>query len=251
MQISYQLFSSRNGGDWAQTFAMLAEAGITKVEGFGGLYDDPADLRRMLDAAGLEMPSGHFFPLDTFEAGMARTIDVAQTVGMTRLFCPAPDLALQEGAEEAAWVDLAQRLQAAAETLRDAGLRMGWHNHAWEFAPLPSGKRPMQVILDHAPLIEWEIDLAWVVRGNADPMDWLREQGHRITAAHVKDIAPEGTCLDEDGWADLGEGVLDWGTYLAALKTIGVDLFVLEHDNPSDPARFARRSAAAFRTFAS
>ncbi|MCV0429614.1 MAG: sugar phosphate isomerase/epimerase, partial [Roseibium sp.] len=80
-------------------------------------------------------------------------------------------------------------------------------------------------------------------------MAWIERYGDRITAAHVKDIAPEGECLDEDGWADVGHGVMDWKGLMAALRNIGVDLFVLEHDKPSDFDRFATRSIEAFRTY--
>ena len=48
----------------------------------------------------------------------------------------------------------------------------------------------------------------------------------------------------EDGWADVGQGVVDWKTIMAALKMAGCKNFVLEHDNPSDHTRFATRSAA-------
>ena len=36
---------------------------------------------------------------------------------------------------------------------------------------------------------------------------------------------------------------------MSALREIGVDLFVMEHDKPSDFERFASRSIDAFRTF--
>ena len=56
---------------------------------------------------------------------------------------------------------------------------------------------------------------------------------------------PAGTKLDEDGWADVGDGVLDWRGQLApAALANGARWLVAEHDKPSDPARFARRSFA-------
>jgi hypothetical protein len=36
---------------------------------------------------------------------------------------------------------------------------------------------------------------------------------------------------------------------MKALKGAGVDLFVMEHDKPSDFDRFATRSIAAFRAY--
>jgi len=37
--------------------------------------------------------------------------------------------------------------------------------------------------------------------------------------------------------------VLDWAALLPVMKAVGVKLFVAEHDNPKDVARFARRAA--------
>ena len=65
------------------------------------------------------------------------------------------------------------------------------------------------------------------------------------TISHAKDLAPSGTKGDEDGWADVGLGVLDWRNTLApASAAHGARWLVAEHDMPSDPARFARNSFA-------
>lgn len=249
MNVSFQLYSARDFTPWADVFAMLAGLGYTQVEGFGGNYEDPAATRDLLERNGLTMPSGHFFPIGNFEEGLDTTLATAKTLGMTHLFCPAPEDDLRAGGDAAAWIAYARRLETAGRKVRDAGLRFGWHNHHWEFMPLAGGGIAMELILEHAPSIDWEADIAWIVRGGGDPLDWIARHGGRMTAAHVKDIAPEGTCADEDGWADVGQGVMDWPAIMAALRGAGVELFVMEHDKPSDATRFATRSIEAFRTF--
>ena len=58
--IAYQLYCSRNFGPLDKTLSMLAKAGFTATEGYGGLYDQLDALKAGLDANGLTMPSGHF-----------------------------------------------------------------------------------------------------------------------------------------------------------------------------------------------
>jgi sugar phosphate isomerase/epimerase len=41
---------------------------------------------------------------------------------------------------------------------------------------------------------------------------------------------------------------MNWPAIMAALKQAGVDLFVLEHDNPNNFDRFARRSMQTMRS---
>lgn len=249
MTISYQLYSSRDAGDWGDTLTMLANAGYEAVEGYGGNYTDPPAFKAMLEERGLSMPSGHFFPIGSFEGDLGKSLAAARTLKMERLFCPAPGDDLRGGGDVEDWRAFARRLEEAAKLVQDAGFRFGWHNHHWEFMPLPSGGDAMTVLLEEAPSIEWEMDVAWVVRGGADPLDWIARHGDRITTAHVKDIAPEGEAADEDGWADVGHGTMDWPALTNALRGVGVDLFVLEHDKPSDATRFATRSIAAFKGY--
>ena len=45
--------------------------------------------------------------------------------------------------------------------------------------------------------------MAWIVRGGADPFEWIKRYADRIASVHIKDIAPAGECEDEDGWADV------------------------------------------------
>ncbi len=248
MDVSFQLYSARNFTPWDAVLEHLANLGYTQVEGFGAAYEDAAAFRALLDKHGLAMPSGHFFPLEQFEDDFAGVLDAATTLGMKRLFCPAlpPE---QRVTDPAAWTSIGHRLAEIGKQVRDAGLRFGWHNHDFEFVACTDGRLPMDILLESAPSIEWEADIAWIVRGGQDPFAWIEKYAGRITTAHVKDIAPADECIDEDGWADVGYGVMDWQKLTLALRKIGVDLFVMEHDNPSDLERFASRSIESFQRY--
>ncbi len=243
--ISYQLYSSRNFPPLANTLAMLKRLGYDNVEGFGGLYDDPAALAGALKDAGLAMPSGHF-GLDMLETQPDRVLETVETTGMTKVFCPhiGPD---QRPSDAAGWRNFGARLEEAGAPFRKAGLTFGWHNHDFEFLRQDDGSIPMEEILGGGPSLAWEADIAWIVRGGGDPLDWIARHGDRIAAAHVKDIAPKGECTDEDGWADVGHGTMDWGALLKALAATDTELLVMEHDNPSDHERFASRSLATVK----
>lgn len=247
MTWSFQLYSARNFTPWDDVLAMVAATGYRNVEGFGGLYEDPAALRAMLDRHGLSMPTGHF-SLDLLENDFDKARSIAETLGVTTIICPhiAAD---HRPSDEAGWRGFAARLAAVNDTCAKAGYAFGWHNHDFELANT-DGIVPMRVILDTAPEIGWEIDVAWVVRGGADPLAWIGEYGTRIIAAHVKDIAPRGEAADEDGWADVGHGVIDWPVIMKALREqTAAKIFIMEHDNPNDVKRFASRSLASAQQF--
>ncbi len=243
---SYQLYSSRNSLPLDQTLEMIKRNGYAQVEGYAGVYADPKATRAALDAYGLTMPSGHF-SIDLLENEQQKVLDIAGTLGMKAIYCPhlAVDLRPSDGA---GWSAFGQRLEAAQSVYSKAGYIFGWHNHDFEFKTLPDGSIPQKLIFDAAPSISWEADIAWIIRGGGDPFQWIENYGSRISAVHVKDIAASGENTDEDGWADVGYGTVDWRALMAALKDTPVQYFIMEHDNPSDDERFARRSIATVKT---
>jgi len=243
---AYQLYSSRNFPPLTGTLQMLAKAGYAGVEGYGALYADDArveELGAALAATGLAMKTGHF-SLAMLEGEPDKVLGIARTLRMERLYCPHL-MPADRPADAAGWRAFGARLDRTAVPYRAAGLGFGWHNHDFEFSALPDGTIPQAAMFEGGPSLEWEMDVAWVIKGGADPFDWITRYADRITAAHVKDIAPEGENAAEDGWADVGHGTVDWPALMAALRKTPCTHFVMEHDNPADDARFAMRSIAA------
>lgn len=244
--LSFQLYSARTLEPLEAQFELLAGLGYKKVEPFGGLLNDPQRLKKQLEKHGLSAPSAHV-GLDRLRADPLAAVRLCRGLGIQTIYAPAPPPGERDGGE-AGWTALGRELNRIGKIVTAEGLKFGWHNHNWEYARAADGRRYIHIMLEEAPKLLWQADLAWMVRGGADPIAELKRYAGRIEAVHVKDIAPAGQCMDEDGWADPGYGVLDWSTLVPVLKQIGVTLFVAEHDKPNDVARFARR---AFATVAS
>lgn len=242
MNWSMQLYSARNFQPWGKVLKLLGEAGYKEVEGFGGVYDDPAGFRKELDKNGLSMPTGHF-SIDTLETDFDGTKKIADALGIRTLICPYLNADARPEATAAGWRGFGERLAAVGAQAKKDGYGFAWHNHDFEFKKLADGSVPQEHILSAAPDIGWEIDVAWVVRGGDDPLAWIDRYGRRIVAVHVKDIAKPGQGLDEDGWSDVGHGTIDWASLLKSLRAkTEAKYFVMEQDNPNDFERFARRS---------
>ena len=134
--------------------------------------------------------------------------------------------------------------RATPSNLKGEGFPLAWHNHDFEMVPLADGKVPMDLIFAAAP------DLLLGMRCRLDrprPAS-IRSLGSSATATalravHLKDLAPDGT-VEEDGWADVGQGRIDWKRLLPALAATKA-VMIVEHDNPADFERFARRSREA------
>jgi sugar phosphate isomerase/epimerase len=116
-----------------------------------------------------------------------------------------------------------------------------YHNHAFEMASI-EGRPAIDWLLDAAPQLGFEIDLAWVQRGGQNGVELLQRYAGRCARVHAKDLAPEGENLDQMGFADVGHGVLDWNALLPAAKAAGAEWLIVEHDLPLDALASVRRS---------
>jgi len=244
--IGFQLYSSRNFPPLTDTLRMLAEIGYAEVEGYSALFQDNALFQQLLaglDASGLRMPTAHF-GLDVLRGRPGEVIDLCRRIGISTVFVPY--LAAEDRPKEAqGWAAFGTELAELGKPLQDAGLGYGWHNHDFELVDLGIPEAPLDLILQASDDLLIELDVAWVVRGGRDPLQYISNYGDRIRAVHVKDIAADGACMDEDGWADVGQGVMDWPGYYAALRDGAAQHYIMEHDNPSDHLRFAARSLDA------
>lgn len=246
-EISYQLYSSRNFPDLDRQAAMLAEIGLRHVEPFGGLFADVPGLKKALTKNGLSAPTAHIGApalREDFSGAMAKLVDLGVKIAIV----PAvpPDERVQP---RAGWEALGRELAGWAHKAADHGLRFAWHNHHFEFAQIPDGSFPLEHILGSDPALLWQCDIAWVIRGAQDPASWIKRYAPRVVSFHVKDLAPAGQCLDEDGWADVGHGTIDWPSLLPVMRGVNAPIWTLEHDNPNDDRRFATRSFAAVKAW--
>lgn len=243
--ISYQLYSSRNW-DVGETFAMLASLGVKEVEGFGPYFEDPAKTKALLQAHDMTMPTGHF-ALNLVENDPATVVETAKMLGVEVVVIPF--LAAEERPTTAAgWQTFAERLANVSKPIVEAGLDFAWHNHDFELIPV-EGVMPLDVIAKASDDIKIELDLAWVKVAGEDPIKWLENLSGRVVATHIKDIAPSGENTDEDGWSDVGHGIMNWDAIKPAMDAAGVARYIIEHDNPSDHERTARRSLASIKEF--
>lgn len=142
------------------------------------------------------------------------------------------------GVDEAAGEML--MLKSAEEVLADvnfiaergaaAGMPVLYHNHDFEFEPGPDGVVPIEYFLEHSDpaVLNFQMDLYWVTKAGADPVDYFARYPGRWKAFHVKD-------MDERGrFAPVGRGTIDFGRVLAKAEEAGMEFFLVEQDQTFD-----------------
>lgn len=240
----FQLYSARKT-ELGNALEIVSSSGYSGVEAYQGNFENADIFQAELEKNQLVLTSMHI-DLDMMRHDMIQSVERAQAFNCKHIVCPylVPEA---RPASTQQWLELGKELEDIARQWIDLGCTFAWHNHDFEFVALGDGSFPIEHLLDAAPSMTWEIDPAWIVRAGANAEPWIKRFLSRITAVHLKDVAPLGECTDEDGWADLCEGVVPWQELMPLLLQTPAELYVVEHDNPNDLQRFATRSINAAR----
>jgi sugar phosphate isomerase/epimerase len=120
-------------------------------------------------------------------------------------------------------------------TGRDAGLKLGYHNHNWEFFRLTDdpSRTAYDVLTDTTDpnLVHLELDLFWATRGARDPVDLIKQNKGRVLQYHVKDMNQAGS------FEDPGQGLIDFARIFSHSKQAGAVEYIVERDDAGSPPR--------------
>jgi sugar phosphate isomerase/epimerase len=246
--VGLELYSVRDSlkRDPEGTVRAVAQMGYQAVE-FYAPYHEWSDaqaqqMRKLMDDLGIHCYSTHnnedFFSAQNLE----RTKNLNLILGAKYVVQSWSDP--KTGLD--GWKMLADNLNAVAEKLAPAGLKVGYHNHDAEWKEV-EGKRPIEVIASNTkPSIMLQLDVGTCLEAGADPVAWIRANPGRIRSIHCKDWSPDPNI----GYKTLfGEGKADWkGIFQAAENGGGVEFYLVEQEGSRySELETAKRCLDAFR----
>lgn len=188
--LSLQLYTVRDAleQDYDATMARIAAIGFRSVEPFNFVATAP-QLAAALAANELTAPSTHFNFLGA-DADLDEVFAAAKTVGIPTVI--EPYVAPERWASADDIIATAEALNAAAVVAATYGVRIGYHNHAFEFAnefevdgTLLTGYELLAANLDPAVILE--LDTYWAAAGGQDVPALLARLGDRVRFIHIKD----------------------------------------------------------------
>ncbi|MEQ9299140.1 MAG: sugar phosphate isomerase/epimerase [Cyclobacteriaceae bacterium] len=243
--IGLQIYTVRNqiDQDLEATMKAVAETGYNQVEIFG--YDhgqyfglSAEDFYKLLSKYDLSPISSHHGTgrtqpemVGTLSNGWQQAVDHAAMAGQQYMVMPY--LTGDERSMEH-YKALPEMLNKAGEVVKAAGMQLCYHNHDFEFMEM-EGVLPMYHILDNTDpeLVKMELDLYWITKAGYDPMAFFEKYPGRTPLWHVKDMAN----TPEKGFAEVGNGVIDFKTIFANKEKSGMTHFFVEQDQSDDPLR--------------
>lgn len=229
-QIGVQLYTLREmaANDLNATLREVATMGYAGVEFAGFQGHSAAEVRAMLDEYGLKAFSAHI-PIAAFDGDIEEVVSDLQTIGAPWGVVPfvSPD-----DRSPAFFAELGTKMNSYGSRFAEAGLKLAYHNHDFEFtATAEDGRTIFETLISitDPALVSFELDAFWAAVGGYEPDGVMRQHPDRIKLVHLKD----GKELARGKDLPFGEGALDWGAILSAARDIGVEYYITEQDNPN------------------
>ena len=234
-RISIQLYTLRSimrGAGVDETIRTLGQIGYPRVELAGYYGRTAAEMRALLDSAGIRAMSSHDNVTWSADA-LERKLDNAEV--MDQRFMVVPYL---NSTSLSYWQEHAERMNVEAAAARTRGIAYGYHNHAHEFTiDLGGGVTPWDVLTSELDpsLVHLEVDLYWIVTGGVNlglshadaiqfAVDGIADAPQQVRQYHVKDRDPV-----TGSHADLGTGFIDFAKIFRAHQ---VEDYIVENDTP-------------------
>jgi sugar phosphate isomerase/epimerase len=235
-----------------ETFQALEKIGFREAELTSGLLEKgyPALKRTSIRPVSLHAGTDLFMRRQN---ELPAVLDNAKQRGFEYVICPYIAPADRGGPEMMR--KLGESLTKAGELGRKAGIKIGYHNHAFEWQPTGKGTL-LDVLLDASDpaLVSLQLDIMWVTVGGHDAAATVAKYGKRISSIHIKNVAKgTGPRFNEDvpaeAFREVGDGVIDIAAVLRAGEAAGVKHYFIEQDQTKgDPLDALRHSFAFLKT---
>ena len=215
-KVALQLYSVRRSlkQDFWGTLRAVRAMGYTGVEGFGSFPCTAQEFKAALDDTGLEIVGWHQDIAGLQADTLIATVTYNKVLGNSRLAVPWMDK--ECFADAAACAATAKQLEDAALALQPYGITLGYHNHTQEYDHLIDGKIPMDLVLQDAPHVFYQLDCGNALHGNGDIYSSFDRFPGRFETVHAKPFSKK------DGMATMiGSDDVDWARFLKLSFGIG------------------------------
>jgi len=231
--IALQLYSVREdcARDLCGTLEAVAKMGYEGVE-FAGYYGRSAEeLRGILEDLGLKVVGSHLGIDTLMEDQLEKTVEFNRILGNKYLIVPSLPEKMRES--KAAWIETAHLMNRISEKVKPEGMRVGYHNHTFEFTRI-NGETPWDIFFGEAePDIIMQLDTGNAMSGGLtadEVINIVKRYPGRAVTVHLKEFS----ATNEK--ALIGEGDMKWEEFFRACETVGgTEWYIIEQESYAYP----------------
>ncbi len=221
----------------------IAEMGYHQIESYEGdmgiYWGMPhMEFKSYISDLGLDMVASHCNIKENFEEKAAQ----AAEIGLKYLVCP--HIGAQETMDD--WKKIVDQFNECGDICQKNGIRFAYHNHAYSFEAL-DGIIPQDYMMENTnpDTVDFELDIYWVVTGQADPIQYFEKYPNRFKLCHVKDRLKDAPADEREASCDLGTGSIDYPKILKIAEENGMEYYLLEQERYDDSTPIKSAAACA------
>lgn len=242
-KVGIQLYTLRDViyKDVQGTLKQVADLGYQELELFGyndgKVFGKPVnEVVKMVSDLGMKITSGHYVTglvsqpnrpamVGTLVNGWEKAASDAKLLGQEYMVIAYLQKDERKTLDD--YKKVCELINKNAEICAKYGMRIGYHNHDFEFEPI-DGQVPYDLMMKELDpkSVSMELDLFWSTYANHDPLKLIAAHPGRFEQWHVKDMRKDDRKLN----ADVGTGTIDFKAIFAKAKESGFKHFYIEHD---------------------
>jgi sugar phosphate isomerase/epimerase len=253
--LGVQLYTVRNviGKDPLATLKAIEEIGYQEIE---AIYARLDEIWPALKQTSLRPVSVHIDESIFNKAGGELDTALAKAQDHGFKYAVVPYIPPKERGGADMFKRLADTLNSSGEKAKAHGLKLCYHNHAFEYTPL-DGKTGLEILMSSTQkdLVWLELDVFWAAVAGHDPVELLKTYSGRVALVHLKDKARDFTrvqyneMVPKTAFKEDGSGSIDFPAVLKAADGAGVEHYFVEQDQtPGDPIASLRKSFDYLKT---
>ena len=204
----------------------LSADGYKQIESFEGSKGmfwgmTNTEFKKYMNDLGMTIISSHCNTAKDFE----KKADEAAAIGMRYLLNAY--VPVQKTVDD--YKKIAEEFNKNGEICKKAGIRFGYHNHDHDFNVV-DGQPALNIYLQNTDpaLVDFEMDIYWVVTAKQDPEAWLKKYKNRFRLCHIKDRIKNAT--EKDASCILGEGSINFPKIIKTAKANGMQYYIVEQE---------------------
>lgn len=268
--IGLQIYSIRDllHQDAKLTLETVAKIGYSHIETFGLDTENSSfwglkvpELKKIMSDINLKTHSGHY-DLSRYlsrhhsdKENVEKYIETAYELGQKYVVAPVTPMDDLNNLRVEDYQYAAEQLNKAGEIAKKAGIKIGYHNHFWEFRNFANGTKGLDILIafTEADLVTFELDIYWIEKSGLSPQSYFQKYPGRFSMWHIKDMdkkftepivgdkydkLPFDSIQNQIRFTEVGSGQIDYINIVQNAKQSGLEYAFVEQDDIYMPNKF-------------
>ncbi|HEY5583120.1 MAG TPA: sugar phosphate isomerase/epimerase [Ruminiclostridium sp.] len=214
---------------FAGSLEKVAEIGYDGVEFFNYYNTSAKELRKILDAIGIQSAGSHI-NVEKLEDNLKQVIEFSMEINDPYIICPRLPEYMRDSSD--AYKRTAELFNIIGNKCKDNGIKLVFHHHEHELQQY-NGDSGLDILCKYTQpdLLYLELEVYWLECCGLVPADVISKYNERCISLHISDIKS----LEKKTYTEIGKGIVDIKALITTAKKYNVEWYNVEQEEYEIP----------------